>query len=98
MQEGYTYSDEISFEDKKKKKISIVDDTFAWEIRNGGGTLIHTATIGAGLVIIPSNKLQWTLGTPVTDTAGTYTHKLIWTVPATGEEFPVLEGTIIVDP
>jgi hypothetical protein len=94
---GFTYGDEIEFTDLKGVAISISDDDFSWEITNSFDVLVATLEVGSGLTKVASNKLAWALGTPVTDAADIYTHKLIWTRPATNENFPLLAGTITVE-
>ena len=93
---GYTYSDEITFKDQAGAAIDISSDDFSMEVYDEAATLVHTNTIGSGLEIIGTNKLRVTIGAPVTDNFGTYTHKIIWTRVSTGENFPVMAGKIVV--
>lgn len=93
--DGFTYSKVIKFwTPKKKAKITITGDTFEWIIKDDSLVTVATLTIGAGLEITDTYILRWTLGAPLTDAPGTYTHELIWIRTATGEKFPIAAGTI----
>jgi len=93
---GFSYPDTWEFKDGAGAEIDITNDDFELEVYDSTLTLIHTLEIGTGLTVDDTNKLHILIGAPVTDEAGTYTHRLIRTEDATGARYPVIVGKIIV--
>ena len=94
--EGFSYPDEWLFTDVNGDAIDITNDDFSLQIRDDSGTLIQTMGIGTGLSINGPNGLQLLWGAPMTDAAGVYSFRLIWSESATGASYPVVIGRIAV--
>lgn len=94
---GYTYPKTAIFKDKLNVDIDITADDFSLEIKDSTGTTVDTLTLTSGLEIADTNKLNILVGSPVTDTAGTYTGILVWTRTATGGITPCINFTFLVE-
>ncbi len=68
---------EITFLDSAGDALDITADTFTMLVYSGV-TLLDTLTVGDGLAIDGTNKLQITFGTPITDTVGKKNYQLWW--------------------
>lgn len=100
---GFAYPDELSFNEDTATgdPIDISADDFKLVIKDSTGTVIDTLTLGDvstdGLEYVAPNKLKQLIGSPTTDTAGTYTADLIITEPD-GGHYPLFTRKIIVKP
>lgn len=97
MLEGFTYVKTAVFLDGDEVAINITSDTFELEIYDSDNVLVDALTIGSGLTIVPTNKLNIAVGPPVTTTAGTYTGTLIWTRTSNGAIVPILNFSFLVE-
>lgn len=94
---GFTFAAQpLYFKNADGTETNITGDDFVMNIYDAADALVDTLTVGGGIVIVANNRLDIVIGAPVTDTAGKYTHDLIWTRPLTSWDAPVLSGQIIV--
>lgn len=103
MKEGFAFGDFLEFFDEDGAALDITGDIFEWEVFDSTLTLVATLVLTGGVLvggleIEGTNKLNFLFGSPVTDTAGTYTHRLILTDPVNGNDAPIAIGKIIVKP
>lgn len=97
LKEGYSFPDEWTFTDETGTDIDISASDFEMVIKDSTGATVATLTLGTvvpdGLELVGTNKLKMLIGSPVTDTAGTYTYELIKSDPG-GGTYPWFEGKI----
>lgn len=94
---GYIYVKTAVFKDGSEVAIDITADTFSLEIKDSDGTVVDTLTLGAGLTVVSTNKLNIAAGPPVTDTADTYTGVLVWTRASTTAVIPTIMFTFLIE-
>ncbi len=105
MRVGFSYGDYIEFfEEDGKTALDITADTFILEVSSDSfATLVTTLVLTGGVLvggleISDTNRLNYLIGSPVTDTAGVYQARLILTDPLWGNNEPIAAGKIIVKP
>lgn len=96
MRTGYTYPKTALFVDSLEAAITITSDDFEMEILDSDGNVVDTLSIGSGLAIVAPNKLNISVGPPVTGSAGTYTGTLVWTRLSTSGILPIIDFTFII--
>ena len=96
MRTGYTYVKTALFVDSLEAAITITSDDFEMEILDSDGNVADTLSVGSGLAIVAPNKLNISVGSPVTNSAGIYTGTLVWTRALTGGVVPIIDFTFII--
>lgn len=95
--EGYVYVKTSIFKDGSEDAIDITSDTFSLEIKDSAGNVVDTLTLGSGLTVVSTNKLNIAVGPPVTDTADTYMGVLVWTRASTTAVIPTIMFTFLIE-
>lgn len=98
MRTGYTYVKTAEFVDTSESAINIEADSFEMVVKDADGNTVATLeTPATGLAIVAPNKLNISVGSPITDTAGVYTGTLVWTRDATGAVVPIIDFTFTIE-
>jgi len=88
---NYIYSRAAVFVDDDEVAIDITADDFTLAILDSTGAIIDTLAIGSGLTITAPNKLNISVGPPVTDDSTAKTGTLDWDKGSTGNFTPLVD-------
>jgi hypothetical protein len=92
--QGFSPRFTIEFLDEDGADLDISGDTFSMPTFKPDGTAGPILTVGDGLSIDDDHVLSGLIDDEITDTLGKHTFRIIWSVSATDEVMPAVQGSI----